>query len=59
MVETPQGKVDAGGKRHYRTESEILAVDDQGGPIVVTIRADDDVTAAAVWSRAQALLNQR
>ncbi|MBK7078902.1 MAG: hypothetical protein IPH44_42220 [Myxococcales bacterium] len=36
-----------------------LAVDDQGGPIVVTIRADDDVTAAAVWSRAQALLNQR
>ncbi len=36
-----------------------LAVDDQGGPIVVTIRADDDVTAAAVWSRAQALLNAR
>lgn len=36
-----------------------LAVDDQGGPIVVTIRADDDVTAAVVWSRAQALLNER
>lgn len=36
-----------------------LAVDDQGGPIVVTIRADDDVTAAVVWSRAQALLNAR
>ncbi len=30
VVETPQGKVDAGGKRHYRTESEILAVDAAG-----------------------------
>lgn len=32
-----------------------LAVDDQDGAVVVTVRGDDDVSAAVVWSRAQAL----
>ncbi len=32
-----------------------LAVATTGGAVVVTVRADDDVTAAVVWSRAQAL----
>lgn len=32
-----------------------LAVGAERGAIVITVRADDDVTAAVVWSRAQAL----
>ena len=32
-----------------------VAVEERGGPVVLTVRGDDDVTAAVVWSRAQAL----
>jgi len=36
-----------------------VSVDDRGGPIEVTVRGDDDLAAALVWSRAQALLGLR
>lgn len=36
-----------------------IAVDDRDGAVALTVRGDDDVTAAVVWSRAQALAGAR
>ncbi|MBK9034721.1 MAG: hypothetical protein IPL61_26230 [Myxococcales bacterium] len=36
-----------------------IAVDERGGPVVLTVRGDDEVTAAVVWSRAEALVGAR